>query len=157
MIPERGVARSQKVAGLTNCNIRKKTQKASPRSPLHQEMLSFWVWVAIFCLVGQVVGFVFGDRSNEMLSLLWHGWLGSLRAILERAGAVSVGQGKGPDGSGSQILRGSCSNRARFGGTLLNLAGGSPNRVCKALGTAESAQFNNGMKSNADRRTIPGF
>lgn len=32
---------------------------------------SFWVWVAVSRLVGQVLGFVFGDRTDAMLPLLW--------------------------------------------------------------------------------------
>ncbi|WP_394796443.1 hypothetical protein [Armatimonas sp.] len=32
---------------------------------------SFWVWIAVSRLVGQVLGFVFGDRTDSMLPILW--------------------------------------------------------------------------------------
>jgi IS1 family transposase len=32
---------------------------------------SFWVWIAVSRLVGQVLGFVFGDRTDAMLPILW--------------------------------------------------------------------------------------
>jgi IS1 family transposase len=32
---------------------------------------SFWVWIAVSRLVGQILGFVFGDRTDGMLPLLW--------------------------------------------------------------------------------------
>ena len=33
---------------------------------------SFWVWIAVSRLVGQVLGFVFGDRTDSMLPILWN-------------------------------------------------------------------------------------
>jgi IS1 family transposase len=32
---------------------------------------SFWVWIAVSRLVGQILGFVFGDRTDAMLPILW--------------------------------------------------------------------------------------
>ena len=32
---------------------------------------SFWVWIAVSRLVGQVLGFMVGDRTDEMLEAAW--------------------------------------------------------------------------------------
>jgi IS1 family transposase len=32
---------------------------------------AFWLWVAVSRLVGQVVGFVIGDRTDAMLPIVW--------------------------------------------------------------------------------------